>query len=355
MKITDVRVRTFGGKLEQVGHVSRGWSERHGLLLEVEDENGTVGIGEASPLPGYSPDTLEDAERDLQRWATKRMPPISSAPPIAIAATATSWLRSPAARFAAETAMLDLVARRRDVALPRLLGEPVSAVPLAALIDGDEPDRAAAQAEAAIARGIRTLKLKVSGSTLGGDIDRLAAVREAVGEEVDLRLDANGTLDPQTLAGDLDRLATYSPALIEEPVSGKALASVGRSPIPIAVDETLHAPGGFDVAIQAARRGSLTTIVLKPMVLGLVACLDTARRAAALGLDSYLTHSFDGPVALAAAATAALVMPRPRNSTPLACGLDRHRGLEVWPSTEMSWIEKDRIVENREPGLGITF
>ena len=38
----------------------RTWSERKTLLVVVEDAEGRVGLGEAAPLPDYSPDTLDD-------------------------------------------------------------------------------------------------------------------------------------------------------------------------------------------------------------------------------------------------------------------------------------------------------
>ena len=46
-------------------NASRAWRERRGLLLEICDREGRIGQGEASPLPGFSSDTLAEARADL--------------------------------------------------------------------------------------------------------------------------------------------------------------------------------------------------------------------------------------------------------------------------------------------------
>ena len=63
------------------------------------------------------------------------------------------------------------------------------------------------------------------------------------------------------------------------------------------------------------------------MVLGgLSHCLELGRRARALNLGVVVSHSFDGPVALAAAAALALALP-----AGIAQGLAPHAGLSAWP------------------------
>ena len=93
----------------------RDWRERVTLLLIVEDAEGHVGLGEASPLPGYSPDTLDDAWGSLTRLLGASLgrgelgAPGSSQELRAV----TGAVASPAARFALETALLDLWSKQR--------------------------------------------------------------------------------------------------------------------------------------------------------------------------------------------------------------------------------------------------
>src|SRR5439155_7333732 len=102
----------------------RGLSRR-GLLLRLVDGAGCVGQGEASPLPGYSPDSLGGCRAALLRVAAWPRPPLDAERPL------EPQLRArldaidpalPAARFALETALLDLAAQARGAPLWALIG-----------------------------------------------------------------------------------------------------------------------------------------------------------------------------------------------------------------------------------------
>ena len=91
-------------------------------------------------------------------------------------------------------------------------------------------------------------------------------------------------------------------------------------------------------------------LVLKPTLLGgMCACLALARDAAARGLSVVVTHVFDGPVALAAAAELAAALP----GRVLACGLDRHGGLAAWPDVAIPQLGPDYVASAGRPGLGL--
>ncbi len=339
-----------------VENAGQTWRTRRGLLLTIRDEQGRVGHGEASPLPGYSSDTLGQARRALKIWCESAPPRVDLEAPVeAVAAIVARVDRGvPSARFAVETALLDLVGQRLDRPVWSLLcGEAMvpESVPLSGLITSVEAHDAAKQARGAYDRGLRTLKLKVGRSgRLDDELAVLAAVRAAVGIETALRLDANGTLPLEDLDATLARLAAFGPVLIEEPVGCGALSRLPGSPMPIAVDETLRAPEGWSTVEHLATKKLLAAIVLKPMVLGgALACLDLGRRAADLGVAAYVTHLFDGPVARAAGAHLALALP----GQVLACGLDRHAALDVWPSSKTATLGSATITAHPAPGLGL--
>ena len=95
-------------------------------------------------------------------------------------------------------------------------------------------------AVAAVAAGFGTVKLKVGASDLEGDVASVAAVRDAVGDDTRLRLDANGAWTAEEAVEALAQLEQYDIEYVEEPVAGMdALAQVAsQSPIPVAVDES---------------------------------------------------------------------------------------------------------------------
>lgn len=282
-------------------------ADRDAVELRLRDAEGRLGRGEASPLPGYSPDTLATAAAEL------------AAVPVAGWTDATpARLTSPAARFAAETAFLDLAAQRADVSLAMLLGGE-RAVPLSALVD------TVAAGRAALARGVRTLKVKLARP---GGLPLARALRAELGDAFALRLDANGT------AVDLSALVPLRVELLEEPAD---LLALRASPVPLAADESLqqHALAALPPSVRA--------VVLKPMTLGgLHRCRALAMEAHARGLGVIVTHTFDGPIAVAAAAALALSLP----FAPLACGLDRHRGI-------VPHIGDSAVLPVARPGLGL--
>lgn len=338
------------------------WRERRGVLVTVTDGDGRWGQGEASPLPGYSTESLGEAWEALAAWrdAGPRLDPADAARELdAIVALAAS-IAVPSARFAAETALLDLAGRRRGLPLHRLLGTATSTVPLSILLVGDSPASVAAAARRAWDRGVRTVKFKLGAA--GGFADelrRLAAVREAVGEGMAIRLDANGGFAPEELAARLASLAPYRPEMLEEPVPSAELATLAASPtgrelvtlgVPLALDESL-ARLPWEALAPLLERGIFRAVVLKPTLLGGFArCRELARRASALGVAVTVSHTFDGPLGLAAAAALALTLPNV-----VACGLAPHAGLAAWPAVTVPGLGAAAVTASDAPGLGLPF
>ncbi len=340
MKISSLRLRRIGGRLpEFIANSGSSWKERHGLLVQLVTDDGRVGEGEASPLPGYSPDTLEECEAALAALAPAALDALDLDLPGSgpAARMLRRWLAAhplpPAARFAVETALLGLVAgcTRRPVA--ELLGSPVPPhpLPLSALLPSplrsEELLRAAA---AALARGLRTLKIKIGRpGAFEDELAALKALRRQVGPEIQLRLDANGAFPPAEASERLEALAGLRPEYIEEPVPLGQLAAFAerRAPqVPLAADESLRVDALRPELLRAFAQGRIAVAVLKPTVLGgALACLDLASELLPLGAQLTVTHAFEGPTAFRSAMALASVLPGPV----LAAGLDRHPGLEV--------------------------
>lgn len=285
-----------------------------GAYLVVE-RDGRAGVGECAPLPGRSPETLEDDLAALRSVAALEDVPRSL----------------PAARFALETALLDLAAQERGVSLAELLS-PAPARELAASaivpLGGSSP--------------AATWKVKIGRGDLAGEIAALAAMPRG------LRLDANRSWTRDQAARALARLVPLEPAWVEEPVPAADLLALGRQPVPIALDESLlDQPEESAAALEA---GLVRAVVLKPALLGgHAACLEWAARARRAGAVPVASHLMDGPVALAAAAELALAMARPGDP---AAGLGAHDGLRGFPPARVPQLDGQRLVSHR-PGLGV--
>jgi o-succinylbenzoate synthase len=288
------------------------WTARKGLLVAIE-RDGVTGVGEASPLPGFSRDDLATC-----RSALAATPPPDDADPAALAA-ALSAAYPPAAAWAVFTAILDARARARGVPLAALLApRPATRVPVAAVVDG------IANALLSVAAGVRTLKLKIGGSL--GDLDdsvaAIAQIRDAVGPTIALRADGNRSFPAAALPTLLDRLAPLDVEYVEEP--SRELPLAVRTVPPLALDESLASPD-VDPAIDAGR---VAAVVLKPTVLGPARTLQLAARARAAGVAVVLSHTLEGPVGFAACAELALAFAPAVGA--VATGVHPHRGLDAW-------------------------
>ncbi len=285
-----------------------------GAFVLVE-RDGLTGAGECAPLPGRSADTIDD---DLAALASARE--LADIP------------RSlPAARFALETALLDLEARARGVPVADLLAPaPVRELSASAIVPLGGHSPAAAW------------KVKIGRTDFAAERAALASMRRG------LRLDVNRAWSLEQAAGHLAALVPLEPAWVEEPVSAADLVRLGAQPVPIALDESLlDQPHESAAALDA---GLVQVLVLKPAVLGgHRACLDWAARARRAGALPVVSHLMDGPVALAAAIELALAIARPGDPAP---GLGAHDGLAAFPPLRVPQLAGQRLVSHR-PGLGV--
>ena len=327
-----------------------GQNQRAGLLLRIRADDGIAGVGEASPLPNYSPDTLDECVRQLSAMDVVALPGFDAralAEPNRVLdwierSLAASGLAAPAARFALETALLDALGRETGIALAALIGGESAAhvrLPLSALVS----DLGAARA--AYARGVRAFKLKISHAGFDAGLALARMLREEFGQAVTLRFDANRGLDAATAMQRLAALAEVAPEIVEEPVATEQLGTMNGAPVALALDESLAVPGAWPALAAVCR-----AVVLKPTLLGGIgACLRIAREAADRGMGVTVTHTFDGPVALAAAAELACALP----GRVLACGLDRHAGLQAWPAISIPQLNECDVGSAGLPGLGL--
>lgn len=282
---------------------------REGWLVEIEYE-GVDGVGEATPLPGWT-ESHVDCRRALARAADVAE---SEGPDAALAALDAR--ETPAARHGLTLALADARSRADGVPLYRHLGgeRRVETVPVNATIGDDAPELTRAAAREAVEAGYECLKVKVGKRPVAADVGRLRAVRE-VAPDAELRADANGAWTPEQAADALSKFADLDVSYVEQPLPAGELAGLAalRGEVGVAVDETLAETAVEDV-IDA---GAADVVVLKPMVLG---GPDRARAFAAgareAGLEAVVTTTIDGALARAGAVhVAASLAPLP------ACGL----------------------------------
>jgi len=295
---------------------------REGFLLRLTSATGEVGIGEAGPAYWIGEGSLARTADDLRRIVDLVRQEPTSAAGLRARFLAGEAVRScsAAAACALDSALLDLEARRQGVALGALLGEEVAAeVAIAALVGGATPELLMAEVDAALARGFRTVKLKVGSAVLADDVACVAAVRQRVGARVGLRLDSNRAW---TLGDARRALADFAPfgiEYLEEPLQGadpEELAALARAaPVPLAVDESIVDAADLQRLVMA---GARVQVILKAArVGGPTRLVALAQRARAAGLPVIVTDSIESAIGMSIAVHVAAALPGPGSAVGL--------------------------------------
>ncbi len=187
-------------------------------------------------------------------------------------------------------------------------------VPVNALVPALDAATAAALAAEALGTGVTTVKVKVGGGDPAADVDRVAAVRAALGPAGRIRIDANGAWDLETAVVMIQRLARFGLEVVEQPVADLAdLARVRRRvATPLAADESVRtlADARRLAALEAA-----DAIVVKVQPLGGVRAALAVVEAA--GVPAIVSSLYETSVGLGAGVALAAALPE----LPYACGL----------------------------------
>src|SRR2546426_6336317 len=272
-KLAIERVEVFGVAVPLAGGVFKNAyvakSVQKSAVVRVTAGGGAVGLGNIDPSPGYSTETIEES---LSALRGKLAPGVIGADAANIhVLNARLDKVTPGfldAKAAIEMACVDLTARALGVPVYTYLGGAAKErLTFNAWIGILPPDEAAAEASKWVARGFRSAKIKVGGG-IEADRDRVKAVREAVGEAVALRIDANAGYD----AGTAIRLARltrpFNLQLMEQPVPAAAIAGMARvrreaGGIPIMADESILDHASLIAVIKAEAADIVKLKVMK--------------------------------------------------------------------------------------------
>jgi galactonate dehydratase len=355
VRITDVRLRRFPATPRST------W-----MFLEVETEDGEVGTGECSDSgwPERMPQAVARLARRVRGTDVAGSGHVQLCEELRRACAVLPGARE---RFlertvtgALDMALCDLAARAAGQPLWRWLGgTPLDDVPVYANINRSggrrRPEDFAAKATAAVADGHGRIKVApFDGPPLPGSslVDTglaiAAAVREAIGEERELMIDAHHKLGPDALAGALPRLEELGIAWLEDAVDVSDPEAVTwlaeRTKVPIAGGETLHRPDQIDAALST---GHLKVLLLDPKYTsGPTALQRLAERVSGVDLTY---HNPCGPVSTAVCAHLATVHPDV-TLVEFMYGEDVDRPAVVDPPER---VQAARLPLPTGPGLGV--
>ncbi len=267
----------------------RRWSDS--VVVRVRDEAGTEGFGEGTPRPYVTGEIVETMLDHLTcelwpRVAGREVPPACNLEALAafIPETGLAGAIAPhASRAALELAVLDCALRRAGRSLATLLPPRRSRVTYSGVIAAGPIARAVQHARQMRAVGLHDVKVKVG---FDDDVARVTAVREALGHDASLRLDANGAWSFDRAVQVLNAVAPLGIAAVEQPLPRGPVEDLARLrqaiPVPIMADESLVTPADAEALIAGEAVDFFNVRISKCG--GLARSLAIAERAAKAGV-----------------------------------------------------------------------
>ncbi|MCT3253229.1 dipeptide epimerase [Lentilactobacillus buchneri] len=191
------------------------------LIVKITASDGKVGYGEAAPTPVITGDTLpsiESAVNDVIGPKLISKPLFDSAD---IKATIDqSMVHNSSPKAALNIAVNDLLAQSYGVPLYQLLGGHSDHITTDYTVSVGTIEDMITQAQDLITKGFTTLKIKVGDDSEEADLDKIVAIRKAVGPAIQIRLDANQGWHPKQAVAVINRMRelNLNVQLVEQPV-----------------------------------------------------------------------------------------------------------------------------------------
>jgi L-alanine-DL-glutamate epimerase-like enolase superfamily enzyme len=322
------------------------------VVVRIELEDGTIGLGEAAPFEAVTGETQRSTLDALDRLRE-----------LVLGADAAAWRAlaagmteiapdAAAARCAVEQAVIDALARRSGLSVGQFFGGRDEPLETDVTIIAGGLDHAREMAAIFAARGFQALKVKVGKDDWREDADRIEAVSRAA-PGVRILIDANGGYDVKAalaLLGELKKRA-IAVRLFEQPVHPKDLDGMARvakeGGVTVCADES--ARSAADV-IAIARRGAAGAVNLKITKTGVVEALGMWHVAQAAGLEVMIGGMVEAELAMTFSAHFASGL-----GGFAFVDLDTPLFLKESPFRGGFTLDRDRIVMPTGLGVGVTL
>ena len=251
--------------------------------------------GEIAPLPGLSPDLLDNAlqpEHLLQKLKNEAL------------YEPESFNGYPAFQFAIESILLQIQSGKPHILFENKFSKGQSSIPINGLVWMGEKDFLIQQIENLIERGFNAIKLKISHQSFEKDVEVLRFIRTGYSsDKIEIRVDANGSFPLEKAETYLHTLAELEVHSIEQPIATRQWKDLQRlcelTPIKIALDEELIGLNHFEILEEVRPQ----CIILKPSLHGgLCKCLHWLKRAEKSSIQWWITSALESNIGLNAIA-----------------------------------------------------
>ena len=325
MKIVDVQWRNYRLPFLSGFSTAHGvMTAREGIIVQVTTGQGITGIGEIAPLPAFGGGSLAGAATLLPALIARLHHKSLHEALDLLLTEGKAATKAASARCGLEIALLDALGKVEGCGVCTLLSPagsaPRATVPVNAVVGARATKAAVALAQDARKSGFGSVKLKVGwGVSVREEVERVAAVRDAIGPAMHLRLDANEAWNLEEAIAVLSQCVPYDIQYVEQPLKAHNLAGMRALrqaiPIPIAADEALRS---LESAHRVLDNEAADILVIEPQLAGgLRVGQQIIQAATEQGVRSVITSTIEAGIGLAAALHLAAASP----AVTLECGL----------------------------------
>ena len=246
-------------------------------------------MGEASPLPGFSKESLYDVKEKLEELENKYL----NTNPGSI----LNEQKLPSLKFAIEQAVNSIIIDSGDIS--SLFGlNPKAEIKINGFVPFRNENVFKKNISQLLQDGFEVIKIKIGRKDFTEDLKFVSLANNIVKESgAKIRVDANGAWNLEDAKRNLEKLEYFQIDYVEQPVrTGEELAKLSAiSKIPLAADEALVKEENIDLLLES----KVSVFVLKPMLLGgLNPVLKIKDKAEAVGKQAIISTTFESPVGL---------------------------------------------------------
>ena len=353
MKITGVRLGKISVPLRVPFKTAlRSVSSVEDVIVEVYTDTGEVGYGEAPPTGAITGDTTGAILGALQDHIIKTVVgrDVDEFEDL-MQALNKCIVGNTSAKAAMDMALWDLYGQLYRIPVYKLMGGSRKEIITDITISVNDPEEMARDAVDAVRRGYDTLKIKV-GTHPELDVARLTAVRQAIGNDTRIRIDANQGWEPKQAVRLLNQMQEKGLDIefVEQPVKAHDIDGLKyvteRSYVPVLADESVFSP---EDAVRIMQTGAADLVNIKLMKCGgLYNALKIVSAAEVYGVECMIGCMLEAKISVNAAvhlACAKKIITKIDLDGPVLCSEDPILGGAVF--------DEQRITVSDEPGLGI--
>ncbi len=224
MKIANIELKHISIPLNKTFKTAlRTVDSAENTVVMVHTDDGRIGFGEAPPTKAITGEDNDSIRKAIREFITPALIGQEVTDMDAVQEKLHSSIEgNTSAKAAVDMALYDLFTQEKGLPLYKYLGGYRDTVETDITISINEPEEMAADAVAAVEQGFSALKLKV-GIDSEKDIQRVKAIREAVGKDMKIRLDANQGWEVDEAIRTIRKIEDmgFDVELVEQPVKAR--------------------------------------------------------------------------------------------------------------------------------------